>query len=362
MLKIILGLFIFCIVLFIYLHIQFQLKTNDDLEVYDIDETSKEKIEEIFDLRQPLLFYFDCKKIMDTTNKTYISNNYNSFETKIRNINDNDNSELYVSLPIKVANKLFNDDKTASYYSENNKDLLEETSIIKSFKFNDSFLRPAMVSNCYYDVMFGSKNVFTPFRYEINYRNFFLLTQGSAQIKISPPHNTKHLYTNYDYENFEFSSPINPWNPQTKYCADFDRVKCLEFTLIPGKVLFLPAYWWYSIKFNDSNSSISCFRYRTYMNNVAILPYIGMHFLQLQNIKRISVKLDTQNIKNEHKVNENIDNQGEHNEDNENNQNNEHNQNNENEDNANYDIDMNEKNTSTSIDELKEITEPLLTS
>jgi hypothetical protein len=361
MLKIVLGLLIFCIVLFIYLHIQFQLKTNDDLEVYDIDETSKEKIEEIFDLRQPLLFYFDNKKIMDSTNKTYVSNNYNSFDTKVRNINDEDNSELYVSLPIKVADKLFNDDKTSSYFSENNKDLLEETGIIKSFKFNDSFLRPAMVSNCYYDIMFGSKNVFTPFRYEINYRNFFLLTQGSAQIKISPPHSTKHLYTNYDYENFEFSSPINPWNPQTKYSADFDRVKCLEFSLIPGKVLFLPAYWWYSIKFNDSNTSISCFSYRTYMNNIAIVPYIGMHFLQLQNIKRTSVKMDiskqnNENVRDNSKIIDGNDNEiNLHNdEDSENNAN----------DNIDIDndIDINEKNTSTSIDDLKEITEPLLTS
>ena len=48
----------------------------------------------------------------------------------------------------------------------------------------------------------GSKDMCTPFRYEINYRNFFLLTQGSAQIKMSPPHNTRYLYPNYDYENF----------------------------------------------------------------------------------------------------------------------------------------------------------------
>jgi hypothetical protein len=98
------------------------------------------------------------------------------------------------------------------------------------------------------------------------------------------------LYTNYDYENFEFTSPINPWNPQPKYIADFDKVKCLEFTLLPGKTFFIPAYWWYSIKFNDSNTSISCFRYKTYMNNISIIPYIFMHLLQLQNVKRNVVK------------------------------------------------------------------------
>jgi hypothetical protein len=97
------------------------------------------------------------------------------------------------------------------------------------------------------------------------------------------------LYPIYDYENFEFKSPVDPWSPQPKYKADFDKLKCLEFTLVPGKTLFIPAYWWYSIKFSN-NTSISCFNYRTYMNNVAVMPYIGMHALQIQNVKRNVVK------------------------------------------------------------------------
>jgi hypothetical protein len=137
--------------------------------------------------------------------------------------------------------------------------------------------------------MTGSSQTCTPFRYEINYRNYFLLTQGGAQIKMAPPHSTKYLYPNYDYENFEFRSPVNPWSPQPKYKADFDKIKCLEFTLTPGKTLYIPAYWWYSIKFK-SNTSISCFYYRTYMNNLAIANYIGMHALQIQNVKRNVVK------------------------------------------------------------------------
>jgi hypothetical protein len=147
-----------------------------------------------------------------------------------------------------------------------------------------------MVSNCNYDIIIGSKGTCTPFRYEINYRNYFLLTQGSAQIKMAPPYSSKYLYPNYDYDNFEFRSPVNPWSPQPKYVADFDKLKCLEFTLIAGKTLFIPAYWWYSIKLNDSNTSISCFRYRTYMNNIAITPYIALYVLQMQNVKRNSTK------------------------------------------------------------------------
>ena len=288
--EIIIGIFIFCLVLFIYLHIQFHLKTGEDLEMYEIEQPSKEKLEEICDVRQPVLFDFDCQKIIESSNKTYIANNYQAFELKIRNIKDTDtNSELYIPLPMHASMKLFEEDKNAMYLSEKNLDFLEETGVVKNLKYNDEFLRPYMVSNCNYDVMMGSNGTCSPFRYEINYRNFFLLTQGSAQIKLAPPHSTKYLYPIYDYENFEFKSPVDPWSPQPKYAADFDKIKCLEFTLTPGKTLFIPAYWWYSIKFNK-NTSISVFNYRTYMNNIAVVPYIGMHALQIQNIKRNVVK------------------------------------------------------------------------
>ena len=129
----------------------------------------------------------------------------------------------------------------------------------------------------------GSTNVETPFKYEINYRNYFIVTQGSMKIKLAPPKSRKYLYTVYDYENLEFRSQVNPWNTQTRFRADFDKIKCLEITLVPGKFLFIPAYWWYSIQFSN-NASISTFQYTTYMNAIATLPELVMYALQNQNI------------------------------------------------------------------------------
>ena len=290
MIEIITGFFVFCLVLFIYLHVHFHLKTSNDLEIYEVEQASKDKLEEICDIRQPVLFDFDNQKIVETSNKDYILNNYQAFEIKIRNNKETDsNSEMYMPLPIHSAVKLFDEDKTGIYFSENNTDFLQETGVIKNLQYNDEFLRPYMVSNCNYDILMGSEGCCTPLRYEINYRNFFLLTQGSAQIKLTPPQSTRYLYPNYDYENFEFRSPVNPWKPQLNYAADFDKLKCLEFTLLPGKTVFIPAFWWYSIKLGK-NTSISCFRYRTYMNNIAISPYIGMYALQIQNVKRNTSK------------------------------------------------------------------------
>ena len=53
------NIFIFVIVLFLYIHIQFQLKTSNDLEVYNIEKPSKDKLEEICDIRQPLVFNYN---------------------------------------------------------------------------------------------------------------------------------------------------------------------------------------------------------------------------------------------------------------------------------------------------------------
>jgi hypothetical protein len=116
-----------------------------------------------------------------------------------------------------------------------------------------------------------------------------MVTQGSIKIKLSPPKSIKYLYPINDYENFEFKSDVNPWNPQPKYKADFDKIKCLEIVLTPGKMLYIPAYWWYTFKF-DENTSVSCFKYRTYINNIAISPKIFLYALQNQNVECKIVK------------------------------------------------------------------------
>ena len=291
----VLGLIVFCVILFLYLHIQFHLKTSDELEIYEIEQASKDKIEEICDLRQPVLFDWDedSEKIINSTRKDFLLDNYPAFEIKIReNIEPNNEEELYLPLPLHLSHKLFEQDKTAKYFSEANTDFLLETGAIKNMTYNDEFLRPRLVSNCYYDVLMSSSDVETPFRYDLNYRNYFIVTQGSIKVKLSPPKSSKYLYPVKDYENFEFRSPINPWSPQSKFKSDFDKIKCLELTLLPGRFLFIPAYWWYSFKFSE-NTSVSCFKYRTYMNNIAISPNIVLYGLQNQNVERkIAKRID----------------------------------------------------------------------
>ncbi len=280
------SFFIFCLVLFLYLHIYYQLKTSNDLEVFTIQNPSKDKLEEICDIRQPVIFDFDSGEISESCNLSFIDDTYNAFDIKIRDVNNRDkNSELYIPLLFSEAIKLFQNDDEKKYISENNSDFLEETGLVKTYKYNDSFLRPPLVSNCKYDFLCGSKNTCTPLRYNLNYRNFYYVTDGEIKLKLIVPQNSKYLYPEKDYENFEFLSPVNVWDVQNKYKADFNKVKVLDIVLKKGTMIYIPAYWWYSMKFEEL-SSIAVFKYRTYMNTVAILPEILMSILQKQNVKR----------------------------------------------------------------------------
>jgi len=294
MLELLYSFFIFCIVLFFYLHIYYHLKTSDDLEIYEIEQATKDKMEEICDLRQPVLFHLENEqwKIVETTNKNAILANYPSFEVKVReniyNFFDED-FDMYIPLSLVLTNKLVEQDTSKNYYSENNSDFLEETGLKKYIQQYDKQLRPSFVCNCNYDILLGSEGCITPFRYNFNYRNYYIVTQGSLRIKLAPPKSSKYLYPISDYEVFEFRSPLNPWQIQERYASDFEKVKCLDITLEPGTCFYIPAYWWYSFEFGK-NTSVTCLQYRTYMNNITILPHVVMYALQNQNVKHKTMK------------------------------------------------------------------------
>lgn len=285
--RIVLNLLVFCLVLFIYLHVHFHLKVCDDLEVYEIDQPSKDKLEEICDLRQPVTFEFMNDNMLKTCNRQAMQETYGAFEVKIRNLNDivGNDEEMFIPISFTSALAATKEDSDKKYLIERNDEFLEETAMCKIFKYNDAFIRPPMVSNCMYDISIGCEGVRTPFRYELNYRNYFMVTEGDIRIKMAPPKSAKYLYQHTDYENFEFCSHVNPWNVQKQYVKDFDKIKCLEVVVKKGFMIYIPAFWWYSIEFGK-DSTIAIFKYRTYMNNVAILPKLCMRMLQSQNVKR----------------------------------------------------------------------------
>tara|TARA_B100000963_G_scaffold360371_1_gene390983 strand:- start:16756 stop:17616 length:861 start_codon:yes stop_codon:yes gene_type:complete len=265
----------------------FHLNTSNDLEVYTIENVSKDRLEEISNLKQPVLFNYENENLFDLLNISKMEELYGAFDVKVRNIVDKDNeSEIYLPVILNEVVKIFQNKNNNKIIVENNQDFLEETGLLKTFRYNDSFLRPPLVSICKYDFMSGSEESHTPLRYNISHRNYYLVTGGEVNIKLIPPSNGKYLQKETDYDIFEFSSPINPWDVQEKYKPEFDKVKVLDLILKKGQIIQIPPYWWYSIKYKKV-SSICVFKYRTYMSTISILPKLLLGLLQQQNIKRV---------------------------------------------------------------------------
>ena len=286
--KYVISILIFCVVLFFYLHINHHLYKSNDLEVFTIENPSKDKLEEICHLRQPVLFDFDNPTILNECVLSNLNNKYGAFDVKLRDVDNNDdNTEFYLPFVFKEVVEIFKNDSSKSYITERNYDFLEETGALKNYVYNDEFLRPPLVTKCDYDFMTGSENAYTPLRYNLNYRNYYYVTSGSINIKLIPPYNSKYLLQKDDYDNFEFRSPMNPWKIQKEYEKDFEKVKSLDLVVEKGSIIHIPPYWWYSIKYN-SESSVAAFYYKTIMNQLAILPETVMSLLQGQNIKRVN--------------------------------------------------------------------------
>ena len=199
------------------------------------------------------------------------------------------NRRPFIPYTIKCfQNQDYPEDKIEWIIIDDGTDLIEDLvghiPRVKYYKYNDGFLRPHMVSKCIYDFWCGNKNAHTPLRYLNNYRNFFYITKGKIKVKLIPPHYTKYLQVKKDYENGEFISPVNPWNVSKEHVADFNKVKVLDLDLEEGQLLYIPAYWLFTVRYEDI-SSVSIFCYRTYMNTISIIPDLVMQFLQKQNVK-----------------------------------------------------------------------------
>ena len=113
--KYLLEIGLFIIVLFLYLHIYYHLKVSNDLEVYSIQQPSKDKLEEVCNLRQPLYFDMTNDDILQTCNLSYIDENYNPFDIKIRDVKSKDNDNLHLPISLKEGIELFKKDEESKY-------------------------------------------------------------------------------------------------------------------------------------------------------------------------------------------------------------------------------------------------------
>jgi len=281
------NILIFLMVLFLYIHIAAQLKTSEDLEIYEMDYTNNQNLQEICELKQPVLF--DFKPISPTFYENITSDfieEHASQDVIVKDIQDYDHvadSVDSIVLSAESATGLMKTDTRSRYFTENNHEFIEETSAYEQFYENDSLLKPMFSVVTKYDIMFGSDNTYTPLRYHTDSRRFISTQSGKIKVKMTPWKSTKYLYPNRDFHNYEFWSPVNIWKPNAKYRKELDKMKFLEFDVEPGYVLYIPSYWWYSIQFSEPDTLATSFQYNTIINCVSNARNLSLYFIQQNN-------------------------------------------------------------------------------
>jgi len=281
---IIINLLILCVVLFIYIHIYKHNKTSNYLELYEMENLSKEKLEDVINFKQPLLLnnYYLAKNI----NMKQTDPNYSLFNVNIYN----NNSTNLCKINLRDYYNIISNNNTTNYLSYNNEEFLQETVIDKILRNNDIFFRPPNVCNKNYDIIMGAKNNNTRLKYSIHNRNLLYVSSGLIEVTLCPPKYYKNLHVKKNYETMEFYSQIDIYNVESIYKNDFNKIKFLRLTLGLGQVLVIPPYWFYSIKFLEKHSLVFLNTYNTYINVISTFPYICMQILQLGNIKLNVIK------------------------------------------------------------------------
>jgi len=287
---------LFLATLFAYMHLQHQFKTSNELEVFVADtELSKQLLDTICQLRQPFVVPSsrgNSPAIMSTGAQAKLScsalnSQFDSYEVHVRDIHDRDQEgqDLVVPLTWKNAKAVFAQDDKHRYVSEQNAGFLQESSLKSVLAQSDGLLQCPFAVWSDHDLWTGSSGTATPLRYSLNERNFFYVVSAPSspiRVKLAPPAHTKHLHEVKDYMNFEFRSELvsDPWSQ-----SGADKVKFLEVVLRQGECLFVPPFWWSSLQYQDSDSVVAVFSYRSAMNWASMLPHLGLFFMQQQNVK-----------------------------------------------------------------------------
>ena len=279
-----LTFFIFLLIFFLYFHIMDQYKKGEDLEIYETDYKSNTDLQKICSIRQPIIF--DFKSVYPDSlielNPEIIQNAIGHKEVNVKDTEDywipNQNSVDTITLSYTSFDQLAKTDTNAHFFTENNGDIINDTpDIIRPLTKIDGYLKPYFVVHTKYDILSGSANCSTPFRYHTNERTFFLAVSGSATIQLTPYKSGKILNEKRSYENYEFWSPIKP--------GSTNKVPILTCIIPIGQIIYIPPYWWHSIQFSKDTILLSM-TYNSAINIASNLPAICRYYLQFHNTSK----------------------------------------------------------------------------
>ena len=259
----------FCLTLFVYIHIKHHRKRSNELDVYYIDYPSKEKLDEVCEMRQPVVF--TASKLADVVKDCFDMNTlvqkYGDFLVNVR---------LKEALtPVRLRDAYSMCSQSSTLLSEFNDEFIAETGLAKNLKTIEYMLRPSMVVMVKYDVLFGGKGSRTPLRTRINYKNYLTAVKGNVSVRLASSKYARDLGLERDYDTFDFLAKND------EDC----NAKFLKVELKPSQTLFVPPHWFYSVEFEASDAVVVGMHYETAMSVVANAEDYVMRYLQSHNVR-----------------------------------------------------------------------------
>jgi len=292
------AIFIFIVIFLVYLHWAEQYKTGDDLEIYEMDYTDNEELQTVCKSKQPITFEFSSIlskfHFLNTISLEDLADKYGKMDIYIKDTDDYWTKDTPISpipLSLETSLKLISTDTHSHYISEENHELINDTALEKYYDSLHEFIKPSFTIHKQFDLYYGSRGSATPLRYNTEYSHFIYIPKGKIRVKMTPHKSKKYLHHIKDYYSYEFYSPINIWNCQPEYTNDFERIQFLDFDVHQGHFLFIPPYWWYSIKYEDEGTFLYSLKYNTIMNVVANTHNISQYLYHQYTTKTKPAKL-----------------------------------------------------------------------
>jgi len=283
--------FIFILVIFLYIHIVAQYKTSEDLEIYEMDYRNNRQLQEICELKQPILF--QAPPEMDPIKLDEWRQRGAEYDVAMKSHADyyaecGEGSACdYVLMSYSAFDSLVSTKiGGGAYFTEKNHDFIEDVGFYGEYRDIDTFLKPPYVAKTAYDFIGGSVGAVIPMRYHTDSHRYFYVTSGKIRVKMTPYKSRKYLHVIKDYDHYEFWCPINVWAPQEKYKNDYEKLRFVEFDVVGGYILYVPAYWFYSFEIADPDTQIMSVIYNSPVNLLAHVPDMVRYYMQFSTTKQ----------------------------------------------------------------------------
>ena len=266
----------FLVVLFVYIHIQFQLSHSQEKDVYVLDVPVTIPIEEIFELKQPVVMHLHDQSLTGDLTKNILSEQFPKFDMSVYD-NTREVTHAHILSSCSATQELFNDDNESRYYTEKNYNFVNTippNNIFKGIIQKHQLFEPPLCSRKLFDIMFGSHNSTTSTQYSIMYRNIFTVTKGNLCVKMIHPNLAReHKITvkpNYTDMSFFAEGNIDLWGDK------YDET--IELVVKEGETFSIPPYWLYSFRY-EHDTFVTCSYFNSYMTEIATLPHTVLYWI-----------------------------------------------------------------------------------